>query len=239
MWIIALMVACTGSTPAPDASRGDGPDGWGAVFWKDGQAARIGQGSVLVGRGGVSAAAEADGDGVCGGRMLSGAPELTRLSVSPKGEPPELPAQAKVLATTATQAVSQLQGVLPEGDRFTPYVDDPTHFFGMTVGTVAKTRRHMAPPVLLASAVRDGRAALGVLDRAGEELHQGLLLEGWTERAHLLPTADYNGDGAREVVLYGPQDVALFSMDETGRNPSLTLVHRWTCAEADGGPGTD
>ena len=230
--LMLTLLACTGS----DASRGDGPAGWGAVFWKEGQAVRIGEGTVTVGRGGVKSVVEADGNGVCGGRKLTGTPPLSRLSVVPKGEAPALPPTSQVLSTAVSSAAGRLNEAMPAPDRFAPYVDDPTKLYGMTMGTVAKTRRELAPPVLLASALRDDIAVVAVLDRDGTETLSSLLLETWTERVNLLPVADYDGDGARELAAYGPKDLALLAFDESAPDPTLKVVHRWHCEDADGGP---
>lgn len=236
MLLLLILLACSGGEATrDDDARGDGPSGWGAVFWRDGVAVRLGEGDRVLGRGGAATVTATGETGVCDGTVLPGAPPLARLALAGDGPPPELPAVPKVQADLARAAAVALHPTLP-ADRFTPHSEDPERLHGIDLGSVVKTRRELAPPVLLVSAHREGTAAIAVLSRDATEVHEVLLHEGWSERAHLLPAADLDGDGLREVALYGPRDLALYRLDESGRHPRLQAVHHWRCPEADGGP---
>lgn len=230
MLLLLTLLACSSG----DRARGDGPPGWGAVFWRDGVAARLGEGDQALGRGGVGTVHTTGEAGACGGAVLSEVPPLARLTVAGEGAP-ALPEVPKVQADVARAAAVALHPSLPV-DRFTPHSEDPERLHGIDLGSVVKTRREHAPPVLLVSAFREGSAAVAVLSRDAREVHEVTLLEGWSERAHLLPAADLDGDGRREVAAYGPRDLVLFRLDESGRHPRLERVHAWRCPEADGGP---
>ncbi len=92
------------------------------------------------------------------------------------------------------------RGIVPGG----PGERDPARDQGVLVRSVRKTRTN-GPPVLVAVGYRDADLAVLITDREGERVLASVRVE-WPEESgepQVLPVADFDGDGAPELVVYG------------------------------------
>lgn len=246
MWLgLVGILACNtpsneepAATPAPAAPGGVAAsvdlaagEAFGAVFWREGRAWRLGgEGAGLLGPGGAGEARVGQDQGPCG-VSLEGAPERAVLAV-PAGKTPTAPPEAPAnLAGVVERAAWRLDEALPPRDRFTPAVDtpDPALQRGVRVASVVKTRRQGAPPVLLASGTRDCTTAVALLDHDAGKLLAWDRLDQACEPLSLLPVADYDGDGARELAAYNDARVVLYRLVEEPGRVGLTRILDRTC----------
>jgi len=131
------------------------------------------------------------------------------------------------MAETVETAVAQLHATLPTPDRYSPPTTGPLK--GISPGTVAKVRRDMAPPVLVASGTRDCHAAVALLDREATEVLASVVLPEWCGAATVHPPADLDGDGLRELALLSEDRVALLRLVE--QPPGLEQLGGWHCRD--------
>lgn len=251
MWIglLTLLGCGSGSNPTPPpaappqaaAPRPDTPrarvdlsagQAWGAVLWKDGAAYWKGGGAQLFGAAGALDGAASGEAGPCG-RPVS-APPGAVLALPTGGTaqaPPRAPGnQASVLE----RAAWRLDELLPARDVYAPALPDrdPSHQRGVTVGSLVKTRREGAPPVLVASGVRDCVAAVALLSADAASALAADEIPKQCTALTVLPPGDYDGDGTREFALTSPERVLLYRLDETQDTPALVRLADWSC-----GPG--
>jgi hypothetical protein len=227
-----LLVLGACSDPAPVHALAVPAPGWGAVLWRDGQAHQYGGGPTLVTPRDTSPAVAATGDrDRCGGVALS-APPANAVLAPPSGvtiiapqKPPTMPA-AQVEA-----AAWRLDEILPEGDGFSPVIGggDPARQRGLELGSVVKSRRHGAPPVLVVSAVRGCNAALAVLDAKATTTLASVLVPGLCTLPRVLPPADLDGDGAKETALFNEERVVAARLTETAGTVQITVLGDWAC----------
>jgi hypothetical protein len=214
-----------------EAEAGPSPlDGWAPVYQTDAGLVAMGEGNLLVGPGGVQEALPTGEVGPCGGRLLAN--QDRAVLVLPEGvqtTPP--PAAPTVQAAQVELAGWRLNEVLPpleesiENDGPT----QPARQKGISVGSVSKTRRHGAPPIFLVSGVRGCTAALLILDSELENILDHHTWEGACSPLAVMPPADLDGDGQRELAVYNSLEVTLFRLRETPGTVSLQVEGRWGC----------
>lgn len=256
LWLLCFLACQTPSTPeeaapAPPAAAPAAPEtpaaptapaavvnpaagsAWGAIFWREGKAWQRGGGSVGLGPKGAGALRPAPSgapEGTCGA-LLTEAPERATLAL-PAGKtatPPD-PAPANP-AGLVERAAWRIDELLPPRDAFSPAVSapDPALQRGMRVASVTKTRRQGAPPVVIASATRDCTAVIALMDREAARVMSWDRLDQTCEPLSILPAADYDGDGARELVAHGDHRVVLYRLDEKPGSILLERVGDWSC----------
>lgn len=221
----------TPSAPAAAVSPALG-EAWGAVFWRDSKAVRLGGGEVGLGpKGAGRLVATAGGAAGACGVPLDSAPEHAVLAL-PAGKTATVPDPAPAnQASTVERAAWRLDELMPARDAFSPAATspDPALQRGMRVASVVKTRRTGAPPVLVASATRDCVAVVAALDREASKALSWDRLDKVCEPLALLPAADYDGDGTRELAAYGEHRVVLYRVVEAPGTFALERMHDWTC----------
>lgn len=240
----ALLVLCacsSASTPAPaDPLPSDrlakahpsSGEGWGAVFWQDGVAWKVGGGLDTIGpRGRNTASVRSAEPGPCGGVALDDATP-NAVVAAPFGTTGEAPAKPAVIAAATVEAAAwRLDEVLPGRDRFTPLNPDaaPALQRGVEVGSVVKVRRYGGPPVLLVSGRRGSSGALLVLDREASRVESTVLVEGLSSTPRVLPPADIDGNGAAETALFTRTETLLARLELTPSTVGLQALEWWTC----------
>lgn len=203
---------------------------WGGVFWREGRAAKKGGGSVGLGPEGAGPLGEAGAEGPCGVAVGQAHPRAVLALPAGKTATAPDPAPANP-AGVVERAAWRLDEVLPPRDAFSPAVTspDPALQRGMRVASVVKTRRTGAPPVLIASATRDCTAVIAAMDREAAAVMSWDRLDKVCEPLALLPAADYDGDGTREIAAYGEHRIVLYQLVEKPGSLALRRVGDWTC----------
>lgn len=234
MLLLSLLLSCTG--PAPTHALAPPADGWGAVLWREGTAVQYGGGPTLIAPRSTAAAAPRSGAAPdrCGGRVLEGAPEAAVLAPpagAPAVVPPKPPAVPAPLVEAALWRVDEL---LPAADAFTPIDPNaaPAKARGVELGSVVKTRRRGAPPVLVVSGERSCTAVLAVLDAKATKVLASQLVPGPCAVPRVLPPADLDGDGALETALFTDSRVVAARLGLASGAETLTLLGDWACPPA-------
>lgn len=247
--LLALLLSCTAdpapTTTAPDAVGAEAPqpdhagadaaarrqpeEGWGAVMWADDTWYSTGGGSLAAGPKAAIELQPTGSTGLCG--SVIGDPQGAMI-VLPQGAPtPELIAAPAIQAAMVERAAWRLDELLPDADRFSPAPTspDPSRARGVTVGSVAKTRRHGAPPVLVAAGHRDCTGIIAVLTADASQALTHDTLTDSCEPLRVLPPTDLDGDGKREVAAWSRSRAALYRLDETPGDVALVRLADWTC----------
>jgi len=234
---LLLFSACGGTGPTPTHTLSKPVAGWGAVLWRDGVAVQHGGGPVLVSpksRAVATAAAAAPADR-CGGTVLEGAPPSSVLA-PPAGSPEVVPPKpAAVPAPLVEAALWRVDTLLPPADEFTPVQASaaPAKARGVELGSVVKTRRHGAPPVLVVSGERSCTAVLAVLDAKATNVLASQSVPGVCGVPRVLPPADLDGDGALETALFTDDRVVAARLELASGKESMTLLGDWACPAPD------
>lgn len=245
MWLWTLLACGAAPPPATDApvpppaaqltsATTDLTAGaaWGAVFWREGQAWRVGGGDLLVGAEGVALGGATDERGPCGGQRAPGAPPKAALALpATVTTPPTLHRAPATPAPLLERAAWRLDEALPPRDEFSPATSapDPALQRGVRVASLVKTRRHAAPPVLLASGGRECNAVIALLDAEAGAVLAVDSLPGACEPLPLLPPVDLDGDGALETAAWSEHRVLLYRLAESGAQLVLQRIGDWTC----------
>ena len=255
--MLLLMFACGGEEPAPPDSSPSkqatkevvpsGPeakasrnarkaderkeDKWGAIFWRDGQAWKVGGGSIVVSPK-KSASTQVSGDPLmCGGVAATGVPVHGAL-VLPDGAalPTVVPAPA-IQAHRVERAAWRLDEVLPPRGRFSPSTGStsPARQRGVEVGSVVKTRRLGAPPILISTGVRECTGAVNITDARAEASLTYDRLPDTCNMLRVIPALDYDGDGAREFAVFNDERVTVYRLTEAPGQLAMTRIADWTC----------
>ncbi len=220
--------ATADTTGVPQAAVGH-EEGWGAVLARDGSWYRTTTGDLAAGARAVVPLSGSGQQGACGEGI---APATGAMIIPPAGSPtPEIVPAPVVRAALVERAVWRLDELLPEADLFSPLVTtpDPTKGRGVELGSVAKVRRELAPPVLIAAGVRDCTGALAILDVDAGKVLTWHRIDGACETLRVLPPTDLDGDGHRELAAWSRSRVTLYRLTEGPGDPSLTLLADWTC----------
>lgn len=214
-------------------------EGWGAVFWRDGAAVRVGGGDVVLGASGAGAVIAGE-PGPCSGVKITGAPERAVIALpagraAPTAAPPAAPANPAALVE---RAAWRLDEALPPRDAWSPATSapDPALQRGVHLASAVKTRRPNAPPLILASGARDCHGVVAVLDANADHALLADWLDGLCEPLSLMPAADLDGDGVREVVAWSDTRVVLYRLGD-GNTPTLTRIGDWSCPATPSGGG--
>lgn len=250
MWLLLFGLLACGSSPvpetkpvapaepaAPSAPPGQqasvdlvAGSGFGALFWRDGKAFRSGGGDQAIGPG-VSGTVQPTGTSGACGEEVSGAPEHA-VVVVPAGSTPELPKEAPAnRAGVVERAAWRLDEILPPRDAYSSAVNspDPALQRGIRVASVAKTRRLNAPPVLLSSGARDCVEVVAALDQEAAKVLAWDRIDDLCQPLSLLPAADYDGDGQRELAGWNDQRVVLWRLRDSGGSVGLVRIADHRC----------
>jgi hypothetical protein len=142
-----------------------------------------------------------------------------------------------IRAHLVERAAWRLDEVLPPRDKFSPAVSStaPSEQRGVKVGSVAKTRRHGAPPVLISTGVRDCTAAIAVVDAKAERTLAHDRVAGVCSPLRVLPAAQLDAQNGREFAVFNETDVILYRLLEDGGRIRLTRLGEWRCPAPAGG----
>jgi len=211
--------------------------GWGAVFWRKGQAWKVGGGQVLVSATVARESSTVGEPNVCRGVAAKGAPAKAAIAL-PEGSPvPEIQKTPAIRAHLVERAAWRLDEILPPRDKYSPAVKStaPSQQRGVSVGSVAKTRRRGAPPILISTGVRDCTAAVAVLDSKAEHTLAYDQVPGPCEKLRVLPATQLDSGPEREFAVFSDTHVILYRLHEESRRPRLSRIGQWTCDKAAGG----
>lgn len=246
---IALFLAACGDRPPPaeTASTQTAPtaeavaqakkattaveDTWGGLFWRNAIAWKVGGGTLVVGPK-TSGEVRISGEPlVCGGIATKGAPKNGALAL-PSGAPvPEDRASPAIQAHRVERAAWRLDEVLPERGRFDSKVTSniPSRQRGVEVGSVTKTRRYGAPPILIATGVRSCVGAVIFTDAKAEKTLAYDTLPGPCNPLRVIPAHDYDNDGNREFAVFNDEHIRAYRMTETPGRLEMTVIGSWSC----------
>ena len=206
-------------------------DKWGALFWRDGQAWKVGGGSNVVSPK-ESATVRVSGEPlVCDGVATKGAPKLSALAL-PEGAPlPTIVRAPAIQAHRVERAAWRLDEVLPPRGRFSPNSTSisPARQRGVEVGSVVKTRRVGAPPILISTGVRECVGAVNITDAKAEASLAYDRLPNTCSMLRVIPALDYDGDGAREFAVFNDERVTVYRLFEAPGQLGLTRIADWSC----------
>lgn len=232
MLLLPLLLACV-DPPAPTHALAPPAAGWGAVLWQDGVAVQYGGGPTLVAPKVRAAAIEdtAAAPDRCGGVVLKDAPTAAVLA-PPSGSPTTAPSRPPAVpAPLVEAALWRVDTLLPEADSFTPIDPNaaPAKARGIELGSVVKTRRRGAPPVLVVSGERSCTAVLAVLDAKATRVLTSQIVPGVCGVPRVLPPADLDGDGASETAMFTADRVVAARLQLDSGEERLDLLGDWAC----------
>jgi hypothetical protein len=212
-------------------------DGWGGVFWRKGQAWKVGGGSLLVTPTEVKRVTTSGEPMICDGVAIKGAPVRAALALPEGAPPPKIEHIPAIRAHLVERAAWRIDEVLPPRDKYSPAGSSkqPAKQRGVHVGSVAKTRRHGAPPVLVAAGVRNCTAAVVILASKSERTMAYDRVSGICETLRVLPASDLDGKEGREFAVFNDTDVLLYRMKERAGRVGLTRIGQWRCAPEESG----
>lgn len=221
--------AAAPSAPVVPTAQVDRVEGWGAVLETGGTWYRSRPGSQAAGPKGLITLTPTGSTGACG-EVIEPAPGA--MVILPEGAKPGTIEEAPAIqAALVKRAAWRLDELLPAADLFTPapVSPEPSRARGVTIGSVAKVRRHLAPPVLIAAGHRECTGIVAVLSGdAGQALAQHQLPDTCAP-LRVLPPSDLDGDGQLELVAWSPGRAALYRFIEGPGDPRLVLLADWTC----------
>jgi hypothetical protein len=256
-WILLLALGCGGednstnnsardkavtapaapTTPQAPASRNakkaeaQKEDKWGAIFWRDGQAWKIGGGTNVVSPK-DSATVRVSGEPlVCDGIATKGAPPHSALVLPEGASLPTVVRAPAIQAHRVERAAWRLDEVLPPRGRFSPNSTStsPARQRGVEVGSVVKTRRLGAPPILISTGVRDCVGAVNITDAKAEASIAYDRLPNTCSMLRVIPALDYDGDGAREFAVFNDERVTVYRLFEAPGQLGMTRIANWSC----------
>jgi hypothetical protein len=211
--------------------------GWGAVFWRAGQAWKVGGGDVLVAPTESRSSTSSGEPNICDGVTVKGAPARAALAL-PAGAPaPKIIKTPAIRAHLVERSAWRLDEILPPRDKYSPAVSSnaPSEQRGVSIGSVSKTRRHGAPPILLATGVRDCTAAIAVLDAKAERTLAYDRIAGTCDKLRVIPATQLDSGREREFAVFNDTDVVLYRLHEEGSTVKLSRLGQWRCAQSEGG----
>jgi len=260
IWLL-MMLACGGGDSTPDSperalSKPIAPvqkakalkgaleaveapeEGWGAIFWRQGQAWKIGGGDIVASPTEAKKITASGEPNVCQGVAIKGAQKNAAVAI-PQGTPmPKIIKTPAIRAHLVERAAWRLDEVLPPRDKYSSGVSSnaPSQQRGVSVGSVAKTRRHGAPPLLLATGVRDCTAAIAVLNSKSDLTLAYDRVSGICETLRVLPATQLDTNEGREFAAFNDTDVLLYRLVEGAGRVKLKRLKHWRCAaETTGG----
>jgi hypothetical protein len=241
MLLFAALLACASSEPpstpaeepqaAPDPRRASVAleEGWGALLFRDEVWMSTGPGSLAAGPKGIDALRPTGSLGGCGAIVED--PQGAMFVLKPGAVEAPIVAAPAIQANLVERAAWRLDELLPALDRFDPLPTspDPSRSRGVNVGSVAKIRRHGAPPVLIASGHRGCTGVIAILSGDASETLAWDSLADACEPLRVFPPNDLDGDGVREVGAWSRSRATLYRMPETSGSVSLVRLADWTC----------
>ncbi len=252
LFLIVFALGCGKDTPAPIATNASAKvvnakgqaipkakrqteQGWGAVFWRNATAWKVGGGSVVVGPRGATEVRTRGEVLACEGIATKGAPSHGALVLPEGSSLPKVPASPAIQAHRVERAAWRLDEVLPPRGRFSAGVNSaaPSQQRGIDVGSVTKTRRHGAPPFLISTGVRDCVGVVALMDLKAEAT---LVYDRIGENCsplRVLPAFDYDGDGNREFAVFSEEQVAIYRLTEAPGILSMVRIADFACASGD------
>ncbi len=234
MMLLLALVACTGD-PAPRPAPETAP-GWGAVLWEGDTAWLLGGGDTVVSPRATAPALRADGPpNRCGGVQLRDPLEHAVLS-PPAGRAVAAPSKPPAVPAPVVEAAVWRLDPLPPAAAAYPPLDppaEPATQRGLDMGSLVKTRRHAAPPVLVASGTRSCGGALAVLDAKATKVLASIAVPGLCGTARVLPPADLDGDGNVETALFTADRVVAARLLDQGGTVRLEKLGDWSCPPAE------
>lgn len=204
-------------------------EGWGALLEKDGTWYRTGGGDLAAGPKQVHTLAPTGETGPCG--QVVADPQGAMIAL-PQGTPaPGITPAPAILASLVERAAWRLDEALPDPDAFSPAATStaPAESRGVALGSVAKVRRKLAPPVLVASGHRECTGVVAILSADGSETLLSHRVDQACEPLRILPPNDLDGDGHRELAAWSRSRAQLYRFVEGPGDPSLVLLADWTC----------
>ena len=191
---------------------------------------RQGEGQYAVAPGTVAVIKTTEAQGACG-QVIEGAPKGAVVSVS-AAQQPEDPGPAPAnLAAVVEAAGWRLDETLPPADAFTPTNSPaPANQRGVSLGSVVKVKRKLAPPILVGSGVRGCQGALVVMDRKAAKVLSSVSLSDRCATIKVLPPGDLDGDGVMEVVAYSDDRTEVYRLAGTSQVPQLEVMGSWACS---------
>ena len=248
--LLILMLACTGEPqpnlgPSPTAepaakARIDAPEaehrtekGWGAMFWRNGTAWKVGGGLIVVGPKRAAKVRTAGETLACDGVATKGAPPHGAVVLPLNSPIPTVPQTPAIQAHRVERAAWRLDEVLPPQGRFASRVTStsPSKQRGVEVGSVTKTRRRGAPPILIATGVRDCTGVVTLTDLKAEGVIVYDRLPHSCKPLRVLPALDYDGDGQREFAVFSDERVAIYRLTEGPGRLGMTRLADFRCAD--------
>jgi len=206
-------------------------DGWGAIFRRGGTAWKVGGGTVVVGPRTAKSTQTSGTPLTCNGVATKGAPKHGVLAL-PEGAPvPEDRTAPAIQAHRIERSAWRLDEVLPARGRFDSKVpsNQPSMQRGIEVGSVTKTRRHGAPPFLIATGVRNCNGAVVFTDLKAEKIIAYDQISATCKPLRVVPAHDYDRDGNREFAVFNDELVRLYRVTELPGKLSMTQLASWTC----------
>ncbi len=248
-FILVLLIGCGGEEPpaqsvltpkAPKApAKPEGAekaehtpeDGWGAMFWREATAWKVGGGDVVVGPREAAQVRTSGEPLVCKGVAAKGAPKGGALVLPQGAAIPQLIKSAAIQAHRVERAAWRLDEVLPARSKYAAKVPStsPTQQRGIEVGSVTKTRRYGAPPFLIATGVRQCTGAIIFTDLKAEKIIAYDNLSASCAPLRVIGAADYDADGNREFAVFSDDVVAVYRIIETPGRLGLTRIGDWSC----------
>ncbi len=239
--LIALLCSACGQpspdpTPEPSAATATSSEGWGAVFWREDVAWKVGGGDTVVGpRSLATSRPRADTPTKCGGVAVDDAVPHAVLAL-PAGKSGDTPAKPAVITAAVVETAAwRLDEVLPARDRYAPATPEtnPALQRGVAVGSVVKVRRFGGPPVLAVGGSRDCTGVLALLDREATQVLARITVPDMCGTPRVLPPADIDGDGQLETALFTDTHILLARLPFTSANVAIEPLQSWTCPLAD------
>ena len=206
-------------------------DGWGAIFWRNATAWKVGGGDIAVGPR-SAANVRTSGDALtCNGVATKGAPAHSAIVIPEGSKLPDMLGASAIKAHQIERAAWRLDEVLPPRGRFDSKVTttQPSVQRGVEVGSVTKTRRYGAPPLLISTGVRSCSGAVIITDSKAEKTFAYDRLPQTCTPLRVVPAKDYDGDGNREFGVFSEERVAIYRLDEKPGSTRMYRISEWHC----------
>ena len=218
----------SGAAP-PAQAQAIAEDGWGAILWREDTWYSTGGGSLGVGPKAVVPLAPTGSTGPCGAVIED--PQGAMITLKAGAATPEITPAPAIQAALVERAAWRLDELLPEVDRFTPLPTspDPSKSRGVDVGSVAKVRRHGAPPMLVVGGHRECTGMVAILDADAGQILAWDSLPDACEPLRVLSPHDLDGDGHRELAVWSRSRAALYRLTEEPGRVTMVRLADWTC----------
>ena len=207
-------------------------DGWGAIFWRNATAWKVGGGSMAIGPRSAAAIKTSGEPLTCNGVATKGAPKNAAVVLPDGAKAPDMLGSPAIKAHQIERAAWRLDEVLPPRGRFASQVTStqPSVQRGVEVGSVTKTRRYGAPPLLISTGIRSCAGAVIITDLKAEKTLAYDRLPQTCTPLRVVPAQDYDGDGKREFGVFSQDRVAVYRLDEKPGSTQMIKIGDWSCA---------